>query len=103
MEKIELTDIIKVLGRSKVIEILKALRNSEKTLTELQFDVRAQISTTQRAIEALTEIGLIQRKEKKRDGKRVIVYQLTPLGVEILNWLDDLDRRASKLITTVSH
>lgn len=102
MEKIELAEIIKVLGRSKVIEILKALRNNEKSLTELQFEVHAQISTTQRAVEALTEIGLIQRKEKKRNGKRVTVYQLTPLGMEVLSWLDDFDRRARKL-TTVSY
>jgi len=97
MNRIELTNIIEVLGRSNVIEILKALREREKTFTELQFDVHAQISTTQRAVKALEEVGLIKQRVEKRDGKRVVVYSLTPLGSEVLNWLDDFDRRARKL------
>ena len=41
MENPSLYEIINVLGKSKVIEILISLSQSEKTLTELQFDVRA--------------------------------------------------------------
>ena len=101
MENPSLYEIIKVLGKSKVIEILRSLSQSEKTLTELQFDVRAQISTTQRAIESLLSAGLIQRKEKRRNNRVVTVYQLTPLGWRVLKWLDAFEDRRGLLTTTV--
>jgi len=99
MDKIELLNVIRVLGKSKVIEILRSLKDGEKSFTDLQFDIRAQISTTQRAVDALTGIGLIEREEAKRGGKRVVIYRLTPLGQEVLRWLDDFDRRTKKLLT----
>jgi len=103
MENLSIYEIIKILGKSKVIDILKSLSHSEKTLTELQFDVRAQISTTQRAIDALLSAGLIKRKEKKRNNRVVTVYQLTPLGWKVLRWLDALeDNLSSGLLTTTA-
>ena len=91
MIEINEADIIKLLSKSKTIEILRALEEGDKSFTDLQFELHAQLSTTKRALEALQRAGLIEKKIAKRDNRRVTLYKLTSLGKSVLDWLDEFE------------
>ncbi len=91
VQEINKENVIKVLSRSRAIDVLESLAKSEKSLTELQFDIRAQLSTVQRAIETLLNAGLIEGRESRRDNRKITLYKPTKLGLRVLEWLNSFD------------
>jgi len=83
--------LLKGLSKSRVIDVLESLSRGSKTLTEIQFDIRAQLSTTQRALETLKELGLITSKRKKIGKRKLTVYEITSEGIRVLEWLKQFE------------
>jgi len=83
--------VIKAFAKSKAIEIAKALSSGQKTQQELSFEVKAAVSTVQRALEVFVELNLAS--EHPNEGARgAKIYKLTDTGKRILELLEEINQ-----------
>lgn len=78
----EIREILKVISRKGVSEILKSLRNDPKKFSQIMFETRLNPSIIDRHLKALSKLGLITK-----DGEN---YKLTSCGIYVLKIIDDL-------------
>ncbi|MCS7118886.1 MAG: ArsR family transcriptional regulator [Archaeoglobaceae archaeon] len=77
-------EILKVISRKGVREILKSLRTNPKKFSQLMFETKLNPSIIDRHLKALIKLGLIIKDEDN--------YKLTNCGFNVLKILDDLCR-----------
>ncbi|MEM0266890.1 MAG: transcriptional regulator [Archaeoglobaceae archaeon] len=78
----EIREILKVISRKGVGEILKSLRNSPKKFSQIMFETRLNPSIIDRHLKALSKLGLVTKEGEN--------YKLTSCGVYVLKIFDDL-------------
>ncbi len=78
----EIREILKVISRKGVSEILKSLRNYPKKFSQIMFETRLNPSIIDRHLKALSKLGLV-----RKDGEN---YKLTSCGIYVLKIIDDL-------------
>lgn len=78
----EIREILKVISRKGVSEILKSLRNDPKKFSQIMFETKLNPSILDRHLKALSKLGLV-----KKDGEN---YRLTSCGIYVLKIIEDL-------------
>jgi predicted transcriptional regulator len=84
-----LAELLSDLGKSNVVDVLKAINSGKNTLSDIIFELKIQPSTAGRAIKALVSHGLIIEAEKGARGKKI--YTITPYGREIITKLGEME------------
>ena len=83
MEELEITrETIKALSSDTRVEIIKALKERRKTVSELSSEMRLSKSTVHEHLEKLLRESLIQRNESYTN--KWVYYELTRKGSELL-------------------
>ncbi|WP_290597947.1 MULTISPECIES: ArsR family transcriptional regulator [unclassified Archaeoglobus] len=77
-----LKDVLKVIARKGVSDILYSLERSPKRFSQLMFDTQLNPSILDRHLKALIQLDLIT----KEDG----LYRLTEIGDKVVTMIEDL-------------
>jgi DNA-binding HxlR family transcriptional regulator len=81
---------IGILEKTKCLSIILALKDKEKSLSELTMEIRGSTNTIDSRLIYLTHKGiLIDESEKKYQGKRILT--LTDKGKQIAEKLKDIE------------
>lgn len=80
----EIREVLKVISRRGVGEILKSIRNEPKKFSQIMFETKLNPSIIDRHLKALSKLGLVTK-----DGEN---YKLTSCGIYVLKIIDDLYR-----------
>lgn len=78
----EVREILKVISRKGVEDILKSLRNDPKKFSQLMFETKLNPSIIDRHLKALSRLGLIIKEGEN--------YKLTSCGLYVLKIIDEL-------------
>ena len=81
---------IRILGKYKSIDILRALKESKLSYGKIE-NIVGNPATTQRRLRELVSIGLIER-EVQQDARRTVLYHLTSLGNESIEFLGKINK-----------
>ena len=79
---IDLKDVLKVIARKGVSDILHSLEKSPKRFSQLMFDTKLNPSILDRHLKALIRIELVT--------KEMGMYKLTETGNKVVTTIDDL-------------
>jgi len=77
-----LKDVLKVIARKGVSDILYSLERSPKRFSQLMFDTKLNPSILDRHLKALMRLELVT----KEDG----IYRLTEIGDKVVTTIEDL-------------
>ncbi len=77
-----LKDVLKVIARKGVSDILYSLERSPKRFSQLMFDTKLNPSILDRHLKALMRLELVT----KEDG----MYRLTEIGDKVVTTIEDL-------------
>ncbi|MDI9611314.1 MAG: helix-turn-helix domain-containing protein [Archaeoglobaceae archaeon] len=77
-------EILKVISRKGVGELLNSLKNGPKKFSQLMFDTRLNPSIIDRHLKALIKLGLVSKDNES--------YSLTESGRNVLKVVDELFR-----------
>ena len=77
-----LKDVLKVIARKGVSDILYSLERSPKRVSQLMFDTKLNPSILDRHLKALMRLELVT----KEDG----IYRLTEIGDKVVTTIEDL-------------
>ena len=75
-------DVLKIIGRKGVSDILYSLERGPKRFSQLMFDTKLNPSILDRHLKVLTKYGLVIKEEK--------CYRLTESGMKVVETIDDL-------------
>lgn len=81
---------INILSKYKSIDILISLKESPLSYGKIQ-EMVGNPATTQRRLTELVSIGIVKRKVQQ-DKRRSVIYQITPLGLECIEFMKKLDK-----------
>ncbi|MBU4190357.1 MAG: winged helix-turn-helix transcriptional regulator [Candidatus Thermoplasmatota archaeon] len=84
-----MSKIIKLIGYTGNIDILKQLHNSRKSYTQLENIVKLSGRTLSKRLKELTDEGLIKRK--LMDNRRVL-YSITEKGKKTIEKLQEIEK-----------
>jgi DNA-binding HxlR family transcriptional regulator len=75
-------DVLKIIGRKGVSDILYSLEKGPKRFSQLMFDTKLNPSILDRHLKVLMKYGLVTKEEKS--------YRLTESGMKVVETIDDL-------------
>ncbi|MCS7130947.1 MAG: helix-turn-helix transcriptional regulator [Archaeoglobaceae archaeon] len=77
-------EVLKVISRRGVGDLLNSLKNGPKKFSQLMFDTRLNPSIIDRHLKALIKLGLVSKENES--------YKLTEHGRNVLKVVDELFR-----------
>lgn len=84
MEELDISvkDVLKIIGRKGVSDILYSLEEGPKKFSQLMFDTKLNPSILDRHLKVLLKVGLVVKEDK--------CYKLTESGSKVVETIDDL-------------
>lgn len=82
--------VVKALARSGAMDVARSLRYSGKSQQQMVYDVKTPLSNVQRALEGFQELG-IAKKIENAGPKKADIYELTPLGHQVLEKIEEIE------------
>lgn len=79
---VSVKDILKIIGRKGVSDILYSLESGPKKFSQLMFDTKLNPSILDRHLKVLLKVGLVVKEDK--------VYRLTEAGLKVVETIEDL-------------
>ncbi|AAB89442.1 MULTISPECIES: helix-turn-helix domain-containing protein [Archaeoglobus] len=84
MEELDISvkEVLKIIGRKGVSDILYSLSDGPKKFSQLMFDTKLNPSILDRHLKVLLKVGLVIKEDKH--------YKLTESGTKVVETIDDL-------------
>lgn len=76
------SDVLKIIGRKGMSDILYCLENEPKRFSQLMFETKLNPSILDRHLKVLLKFGLVMKEDN--------FYRLTESGIKVVKTIDDL-------------
>ena len=86
-----MTAVLKIMGKSYVVDILEVLRKEPKRFVDLKIACKSSRTRAER-LKALKREGIIDVVPKIQGNRAHLFYQLTPFGEKILGLAESMMR-----------
>ncbi len=86
--------LAKVLGDPKTLELLETVGERPQRFRDLQKGLDFPGNTLHRKLTALGRLGILTTKEDVQNRRQVQLYGLTPLGLDLLGFVDKYEKES---------